>query len=193
MTDNNSIDRRKALTTGGGLVLSGGALALLAGCQSSQAGAPAADTDAEDATLLNAALALEYEAIFAYQAGGSSGLLSPGQLELALLFLSHHQQHRDLLIRTVERIGGTPVAAEPDAVYAERLELGGLGSATDVLLLAQRLERGAADAYLDVLPKFSDPLYGRFSARIATDEAMHWTALTQALGQPLPEKALTFG
>jgi hypothetical protein len=31
------------------------------------------------------------------------------------------------------------------------------------------------------------------SARLAADETMHWTALASALGQNLPEKALTFG
>ena len=32
-----------------------------------------------------------------------------------------------------------------------------------------------------------------FSARLAADEAMHWTVLTQALKDPLPAKALSFG
>jgi len=182
--------RRGLLTGGSGLLLSGAALGLLAGCQSAQSsqGSPTE----QDAALLNQALALEYEAIFAYQAGAESGLLTADQLSVALLFQSHHKQHRDLLIRTVERIGGTAVVPENDAVYAERLQLQGLASATDVLVLAQALEKGAAEAYIGVLPKFSDPVYGQFSARIAADEAMHWTALTGALGQPLPDRAMTF-
>jgi hypothetical protein len=31
------------------------------------------------------------------------------------------------------------------------------------------------------------------SARLAADEAMHWTVLTLALKYPLPAKALSFG
>ncbi len=185
--------RRGLLTGGSGLLLSGAALGLLAGCQSAQSSQSSQSSPTEqDAALLNQALALEYEAIFAYQAGADSGLLSADQLTVALLFQSHHKQHRDLLIRTVERIGGTAVVPQDDAIYAERLQLQGLASATDVMALAQALEKGAAEAYIGVLPKFSDPIYGQFSARIAADEAMHWTALTGALGQPLPDRALTF-
>ncbi|GAB5467696.1 MAG: ferritin-like domain-containing protein [Rhodospirillales bacterium] len=191
MTDRHPQKARRNLL-GGGLLLSGAAVTLLAGCQM-PAEAGKADSAAEDAKLLNAALALEYEAIFAYQAGAESGLLSPGELEVALLFQGHHKRHRDLLIRTVERLGATPVAPEADALYADRLELNLLASARDVLTLARGLELGAADAYIAVLPRFSDPLFGQFSARIAADEVMHWTALSQALGQPLPEAALTFG
>ncbi len=183
--------RRGLMGGSGGALLSAAAFGLLAGCSTAESSQ--ADPTAEDAALLNAALALEYEAIFAYQAGAESGLLSEDQLAVALLFQSHHKQHRDFLIRTVERIGGSPVAEESAAVYSERLKLQTVGSAQDVLVLAQSLEVGAADAYLSVLPKFSDPLFGQFSARIAADEVMHWTALTGALGQPLPERALTFG
>lgn len=191
MSDQTLTSRR------GTLLLSGAALALLAGCETAARDQPAASETADaaslDAGLLNAALALEYEAIFAYRAGAGSGLLTPAQLELAGLFLAQHEEHRDLLIRTVERIGGAPVDPEGEAVYAARLELATLASAEEVLALATRLEKGAANAYLGVLPKFSDPLYGQFSARIAADEVMHWTALTRALGRPLPERALSFG
>jgi hypothetical protein len=33
----------------------------------------------------------------------------------------------------------------------------------------------------------------QISARLAADEAMHWTVLTQVLKDPLPAKALSFG
>ncbi len=187
----HSQSRRNILTGSSGALLSAAAVGLLAGCNTAQSSQ--GDASAADAALLNQALALEYEAIFAYQAGAESGLLDPAVLEIAVLFQSHHKQHRDFLVRTVERIGATPVMPEADPIYAERLQLSQIASATEILVLAQSLEVGAADAYLGVLPKFSDPLYGQFSARIAADEVMHWTTLTNAMGQPLPERALTFG
>ncbi len=199
MTDHSPAESRRAfLGTSRGLVLSGATLALLAGCDSlqkefGQGGSSAQTARDRDAELLNGALALEYEAIYAYQVGAESGLLDPAQLQLALVIQSHHERHRDVLIQTIDRIGGTPVAREEDSVYLARFDPDLLLTPSDVLAFAAILEKGAADTYLDVLPKFSDPLYGKFSARIAADEVMHWTALTQALGQPMPERALTFG
>ncbi len=199
MTDHCSAESRRAfLGAGRGLVLSGATLALLAGCDKlqkefGQTASSAQTASQKDTELLNAALALEYEAIYAYQVGAESGLLDPAQLEMALLIKTHHERHRDVLIRTIERIEGTPVAREEDSVYLARFDPDLLLTASDVLAFAAILEKGAADTYLGVLPKFSDPLFGQFSARIAADEVMHWTALTQALGQPMPERTLTFG
>ena len=64
---------------------------------------------------------------------------------------------------------------------------------TDVLKLAQKLERGAANAYIGVIPSFGDRTLAQVSARLAADETLHWTALTQALGEMLPAKPLYFG
>ena len=50
----------------------------------------------------------------------------------------------------------------------------------------QRLENGAANAYIGVIPSFGDRNLAQVSARLAADEAMHWTVLTQALKDPLP-------
>jgi rubrerythrin len=66
-------------------------------------------------------------------------------------------------------------------------------TAIDVLRLAARLEKGAANAYLGVIPSFSDRALAHVSARLAADEIMHWTALARALGDELPKAALTFG
>ena len=62
-----------------------------------------------------------------------------------------------------------------------------------MLKLAARLERGAANAYLGVIPSFEDSGLAQVSGRLAADETMHWTVLAQALGQPLPRTALSFG
>ena len=63
----------------------------------------------------------------------------------------------------------------------------------DVLKLAARLEKGAANAYLGVIPSFTDPDLGQVCGRLAADETMHWTVLNSALNQPLPRAAFTFG
>ena len=62
-----------------------------------------------------------------------------------------------------------------------------------MLKLAARLEKGATNAYLGVIPSFGDTTLAQIAGRLAADEAMHWTALSQALGWPLPKQALTFG
>ncbi len=59
-------------------------------------------------------------------------------------------------------------------------------------MLAARLERGAANAYLGVIPSFKDAELAKVAGRLAADETMHWTALAGALKQNLPAKALSF-
>lgn len=60
-------------------------------------------------------------------------------------------------------------------------------------MLAARLELGAVNAYLGVIPAFKDNKLGQVAARLAADETMHYTALQGALGQNLPGVALSFG
>jgi rubrerythrin len=188
--------RRRGLLRGSGItVLSASAVALLAGCEkmaSAQTG-NGAGSAANDVGILNTALALENEAISAYQLGAQSGLLQKPVLEVAVLFQTHHKEHRDALIATIRKLGGTPVAAKSDAEVAQALNASALKTQTDVLRLAQRLEKGAANAYIGVIPSFGDRNLAQVSARLAADEAMHWTVLTQALKDPLPAKALSFG
>jgi hypothetical protein len=187
-----SIDlrRRGLLRASGVTLLSASAVALLAGAEKvalAQTGA------AGDIGILNTALALEHEAISAYQLGAQSGLLQKPVLDVAILFQSHHKQHRDALVATIRKLGGTPVAAKSDAEVAKALNAASLKTQTDVLKLAQRLEKGAANAYVGVIPSFSDRTLAQISARLGEDETMHWTALTGALQEPLPAKALSFG
>ena len=185
--------RRRGLLRGSGItVLSASAVALLAGCEK-MASAQGNGNAANDVGILNTALALENEAISAYQLGAQSGLLQKPVLEVAVLFQTHHKEHRDALIATIRKLGGTPVPAKSDAEVAQALNAASLKSQTDVLCLAQRLEKGAANAYIGVIPSFGDRNLAQVSARLAADEAMHWTVLTQALKDPLPAKALSFG
>jgi len=188
-----SIDfrRRGILRASGVSLLSASAVALLAGCE--KMAVAQTSNAAGDVGILNTALALEYEAISAYQLGAMSGLLQKPVLEIAVMFQTHHKEHRDALIATIRKLGGAPVVAKSDAEVGKALNAAALKSQADVLRLAQRLEKGAANAYIGVIPSFGDRALAQVSARLAADEVMHWTVLSQALKDPLPAKALSFG
>lgn len=182
--------RRRFFGRSGALVLSAAAVGLLAGRESLAAAGPAAMKDVE---ILNAALVLEHEAINAYQLGAESGLLQKAVLDTAVLFQSHHKSHRDALVATVEKLGGQPVMERKREEYVQSLGAAGLKSQADVLDLAARLELGATNAYLSVIPAFGDAALAKVAARLAADETMHWTALAGALAKALPARALSFG
>ena len=112
---------------------------------------------------------------------------------MAVLFQSHHKGHRDALISTIKTLGGAAVMSKSRDEYVKALNVASIKGQGDILKLAQRLERGAANAYIGVIPSFKDTALAKVSARLAADETMHWTALTQALGEALPAQPLSFG
>ncbi len=181
--------RRTFLTTG---TLSAAAFGLLAGNSRIALAGPAQDGDA---AILNVALALEHEAIAAYQLGAESGLLKGGLLDVAVLFQSHHKAHRDAQVQAITKLGGKPVGAKSLDEYKKspKLAVATLKTGDDVLRLAQRLELGAVNAYIGVMPSFADKSGSTVAARLLADETMHYTALTQALGEKLPKEGLSFG
>jgi rubrerythrin len=186
-----SIARRNFLGGTGKLTLSAAALALLAGKQSLAIAASSGGM--QDIDILNVALGLEHEAINAYQLGAQSGLLQAPVIDVAVQFQGHHKAHRDALVATIEKLGGKPVAERKLDDYAKALKADTLKSQKDVLDLAARLELGATNAYLGVIPAFKDTALSKVAARLAADETMHWTVLSNALGRPLPPMALSFG
>ncbi|HEY0844317.1 MAG TPA: ferritin-like domain-containing protein [Noviherbaspirillum sp.] len=172
--------RRSFLGTSG-LLLSGAAVALLAGKDALAAkGDTSTDTDVR---ILNTALGAELEAIAAYQLGAESGLLQKPVLDLAFTFQGHHKEHADVLARTVEKLGGKPVSARSKYNFpTEKLK-----SQTDVLQFAAMLEKGAVSAYLGAVPLFGNRDLAKAAASILGDEAMHWAILRNALGEvPVP-------
>jgi hypothetical protein len=133
--------------------------------------------------LESASAASELEAIAAYQLGAESKLLQKPTLDLALNFQGHHKEHADLLAKTVEKIGGKPVAAK--AKY--NFPVAQLKTQADVLKFAAGLERGAVSAYLGAVPLFGNRDLAKAAASILGDEAMHRAILRQALGDvPVP-------
>lgn len=171
--------------------LSAVAIAMLAG-KDSLAQGMGGDLS-QDVKILNVALGLEHEAINAYQLGAGSGLLQKPVLDIAVQFQGHHKGHRDALIATIQKMGGMPVAEKKLEDYAKALKADTLRNQNDVLDLAARLELGAINAYLGVIPAFGSKDLAKVAARLAADETMHYTILTNALGRPLPAGALSFG
>jgi rubrerythrin len=147
----------------------------------------------QDVNIMQGALALEHEAIAAYRLAGASGLLTPGTLKTAHIFSGHHQQHRDSLATLISKAGGNPVKPQTDAEYTKGLELGALKSESDVVVLATRLEQGAANAYVGQIAALQDRKLAHLFGQLASDEAVHWTTLNNALGRPIQAKAYLFG
>ncbi|HEY3203596.1 MAG TPA: DUF4439 domain-containing protein [Thermoanaerobaculia bacterium] len=135
-------------------------------------------TASDDITLMNTALALEHEAIWAYGLAGGSGLLSAKAKEVGLLFQGSHEIHRDLLADAVKRKGGAPVDAKKEYVFGVPLK-----DEKDVLELAFKLEVGAARVYLYVVDRFADRALSAAAARILSDEVLHATVLRSVLGR----------
>ena len=164
-----------------GLVLSGAAVALLAG--NDALAAKAGGATAGDVQILNTALGAELEAIAAYQLGAESKLLEKAVLDLAVTFQGHHKEHADLLAKTVVKLGGKAALAK--ARYDFPVEQ--LQSQADVLKFAAKLEQGAVSAYLGAVPLFGNRDLAKAAASILGDEAMHWAILRQAVGEaPVP-------
>jgi len=177
----NPIAARRLFLARSGFVLSGAAVALLAGRD--VLAAKSNDAGAGDVRILNTALGAELEAIAAYQVGAESGLLQKPVLSLAVQFQGHHKEHADVLAATVRKLGGKPVVAK--SKYEFPVE--GLKTQADVLRFAASLERGAVSAYLGAVPLFGNRDLSKAAASILGDEAMHWAILRNALGEaPVP-------
>lgn len=171
--------------------LSAVAVAMLAG-KDTLAQGMGADTS-KDVGILNVALGLEHEAINAYQLGAGSGLLQKAVLDVAVRFQADHKAHRDALVATIQKLGGTPAMEKKLDDYAKALNADTLRNQGDVLDLAARLELGAINAYLGVIPAFASKDLAKVAARLAADETMHYILLNNAMGRPLPAGALSFG
>lgn len=177
----NVLEARRAFLGKSGLLLSGAAVALLAG---RDALAAKGDKSTEaDTRILNSALGAELEAIAAYQVGAESGLLQKPVLGLAVTFQGHHKEHAEVLAKTIAKLGGKPVAAKSKYTFpTEKLK-----TQEDVLRFAATLEKGAVSAYLGAVPIFGNRDLAKAAASILGDEAMHWAILRNALGEtPVP-------
>lgn len=183
----DALGRRSFLTKTSFLTLGvAAATGLIGGCASAGAGqSVVSKTTEEDIGILNTALALEYQAIAAYQIGAESGLLQKPVLDVAVKFQSHHRAHAGVLSSTISKMRGTAVEPKEPAKYG--FPVNSLKNQTDVLRFAAGLEKGAASAYLGAVPVFHNRDLAKAAASILGDETMHWAILLNALGEdPVP-------
>lgn len=188
----NGIPSRRRVLLSGGAALSGAAVALLAGRPGLAATHSKGQDATKDAATLNTALVLEYEAINAYTLAAKSNLLEKPVLKVATKFQDDHKVHRDRLIETLQTLGAKPVGEKSLEEYAKALDVQRLKSQADVLSLAAGLERGAVNAYVGIIPSFSEGRLSKLAGQLAADETTHFTILNQSLGRPLLP-AMSFG
>jgi len=142
-----------------------------------------------DVAILNVALGLEYQAIYAYTVGAGTGLLSDDVKKVAVLFMGQHEEHAALESDTVKKLGGTPVARKP------KYELGDLSwikTEADVLKFALGLEAQAAGTYLRVAKDFMNKDLIPVVSGIGANEAQHAALLRYVLKEnPVPKAVVS--
>lgn len=168
-------------------------LGLIAASTPAVAAGPRVKDTSKDVSVMQVALALEHEGIAAYRLAGGSGLLKPGTLKIAQVFMGHHEQHRDSLASLITMAGSKPVQPLSDDQYVKALNLGALKTEGDVVALATTLEQGAASAYVGQISALRDPKLTQLFSNLAADEAVHWTTLNNAQGLEIRSKAYLFG
>jgi rubrerythrin len=138
-----------------------------------------------DVKILNVALGLEYQAIYAYHVAAGTGLLSEQVKPVALLFLSQHEEHANIEETTIKKFGGTPVTK------MEKYDLGdlsGIKTEKDLLGFALGLEQQAAVTYLKVAGNFMTKELIPIVSGIGANEAQHAALLRYVIGEnPVPK------
>ena len=141
-----------------------------------------------DVAVLDALLAIERSTLDAYRRIAGCGLVAPAYQDVLARHAADHRAHAELFAATIRTLGGKPsdrrAAPRDDATPASEAE---------ALDLAARVELAGANACLRMLPSLRDRALAKVAARVAADEAMHWTRLNAALRRPLPDAALFFG
>ena len=173
MTTSVPLARRQFLSQSTSLTLSAAAIGALAGVPRL---ARAEGDPAKDTAILNVALGLEHEAINAYQLGAKRPAAKARARRGGAVPVAPQGPSRRV-DRHHPEMGGKPVAEKSLDDYAKALNAASLKNQADVLTLAAKLELGATNAYLGVIPAFKESKLGKVAARLAADETMHWTAL----------------
>jgi rubrerythrin len=132
-----------------------------------------ADTDM---AVLNAALALEHEAIAVYDLGLRQKLFPPGLREYAAEFRGDHLGHRDTQVALVEERGGR--AREPLAHYP----FGRVRAGDPIIRLAFDIELAAQKAYTALISQIRTKDYLLSAGFILIDEVRHLTVWQRVLG-----------
>lgn len=135
-----------------------------------------------DLTILNAALDLENQGIWAY--GAAAPKLSKTEvgktiLALALRNQADHKKHAEALVGAIKSLGGTPVAAKNEYDLSSYIKAGegNLDSDANIAKLALALEVDAALAYNDAFTKLKNSGLIAAAASIGPNEIAHAAAI----------------
>jgi hypothetical protein len=129
-----------------------------------------------DLAVLDAAIALEHEAIAIYELGLRRNLFPVGLKSYAVEFRGDHQGHRDTQIAISAERGGRPPA--PLASYA--FPSAAAGEA--LIRQALAIEEAAESAYLSLISQIRTKDYLLSAAFILVDEVRHMTVWRRLLG-----------
>jgi hypothetical protein len=176
---------RRSFLRGAGITLVGGAPVLLAACGGDDdQPAITSKPGSVDVRVLNPVLDLEYTAVAVYTAG--QPLLRGGMRALGRQFLDQEREHAAALVRAIEDLGGTP--SKPRTRYP----MPPLPDQDAFLTFVKGFEETVIAAYIEALPKLSDPELRATGAAILTTEAEHISVLLAGLGEPrVPEAFVT--
>ena len=129
-----------------------------------------------DIAILNAALALEHEAIGLYGDALTRNLVPTGLREYAVEFMGAHEGHRDTQVEILRERGVTAVA--PHKVDPIRESSAG----DPVIRRLLSIEAAAESAYLRLIGHIRTSDYLLSAGFIVVDEARHQTIWRRALG-----------
>jgi len=128
-----------------------------------------------DLAVLDAAIALEHQAIAVYDLGLRRNLFPTGLKSYAVEFRGDHQGHRDTQIAIAEERGSRPPA--PLASYAFPSAAG-----DELIRQALAIEEAAESAYLALISQIRTKDYLLSAAFILVDEVRHMTVWRRVLG-----------
>jgi rubrerythrin len=174
----------------------GGAIAGLAGVigLSGVMATPTLAASKKDLAILNAAIDLENQAIWAYGVAApklTKTSVGDTVLKLAVRNLEDHKKHRDALSAAVKQMGGTPSPAKKEYDLSSYIKAGegNLDNDANIAKLALALEYDAALAYIDAFSQLDDRKLIAAAGTIGPDEAAHVTAIRAvfiSLGVDIP-------
>jgi Ferritin-like domain len=129
-----------------------------------------------DLAVLDAAVALEHQAIAVYGQGLRRNLFPVGLKSYAVEFRGDHQGHRDTQMAISEERGGRPPGPLPS------YEFGPLRNADELIREALQIEIAAQRAYLALISQIRAKDYLLSAAFILVDEVRHVTVWRRVLG-----------
>jgi hypothetical protein len=132
--------------------------------------------DETDVAILDAAVALEHQAIWIYDHGLRRKLFPAGLRDHAVEFRGDHEGHRDTQVALIRERGGR--APEPFETY----RFGRLESGFDLIRQASLIERAAQDAYLALISQIRTRDYLLSAGFILIDEVRHLTVWRKVQG-----------